>query len=219
MMKKLTKTALLAAATAFLLAGVTACFTSVNDDEATNDTNSGGNTTVGESGGGTTSSGGGASNGATTTLTGKWTALDYAPTDTPTGADKDIDSGTALGAVTVEGSGAVWKPNSSTAATSWKHLNTGKAEKGCLKFTIAAESKIVVSASSGNADKTADIVLCTATDGTTGKVTGSADSVTNKDYEDVTYETVPAGTYYLGAFPATTNSRGVRIASITVTAK
>ncbi|MBD5446678.1 MAG: hypothetical protein HDR32_02785 [Treponema sp.] len=147
------------------------------------------------------------------TLSGTWTALDYAPSTTPT--DKtSISTGTLLGKVSVEGTGAQWR----TSSNKWSSLETGKAASGCLKFEIGAESTIVVKASSTGGSNSSDIVLCTKNDGT-GTVAGSATTVTGTSFTEVTFDTVSAGTYYLGAFPAKSNSRGVRIQSIAVTAK
>ena len=161
-------------------------------------------------------SGSGTGTGSTSSaLTGTWTALTYATSTTYTD-NLTVDDGTKLGAVTVSGTGAKWRTDS--AGTKWSHLELGKAAAGCLKFTIGAASKVVVEAASTGGSNTSDIVLTTKDD-TEGTFSGDANTVTNSNYISVTYETVPAGTYYLGAFPAITNGRGVRIKSITVTAK
>ena len=177
---------------------------------------------AGSSGTGTgsgTGSGSGTGTGSTSSaLTGTWTALDYKPSDGPTSADSSgraIDAGTTLGAVTVKGSGAQWKPNNSSNPESWSYLETGKKDGGCLEFTIAASSTIEVVARSGNASGS-DIVLCKNIDGTNSVSEASGKATVSNSNETLTYNNVPAGTYYLGAYPADSLSRGVRIVSITV---
>ena len=176
--------------------------------------NQGGNNESGDQGG---EDGGeeGESPAVTGALTGTWTALDYVP-DGEINDKTAITNGTALGNVTVYGTTVVWR----TSSNKWTHFELGKNSEGCLTFTIGAESKVTVKAASTGGSNTSDIVLCTGNDGT-GAVTGSANTVTGTSYTSVTYETVPAGTYYLGAFPAVKggNERGVRIESITVEAK
>lgn len=153
-------------------------------------------------------------------LTGEWKAETYYPSSAPVKSLK-IDAGTTLGNVTIEGGDsetfAAWRANNNDNPTSWAHLELGKNDKGCLKFEIGATSTVVVEAASTGGSNTSDIVLTTKDD-TEGAVTGSAKTVTGSSYTSVTYQSVPAGTYYLGAFPASDNNRGVRIKSITVTA-
>lgn len=146
-------------------------------------------------------------------LSGTWEALSYA-TSTNYVDKTAITDETALGKVYVFGTGAIWRTDSNK--TKWTHLELGKAENGCLAFTIDSTSTIVVSAASTGGSNTSDLALINESD---SPVKGSASTVTGTSYTEVTYTDVPAGDYLLGAFPATDNGRGVRIKSITVTAK
>ena len=163
-------------------------------------------------------------------LTGTWTALDYA-TSTEYADKLSVADGTQFDAVTVFGSGANWRGGGKTTAgadvtySKWAHLELGKAAAGCLKFKIEDASKIIIKAASTGSTKDSDsaagisdIWLGTDTNDVknTG-ITGSATTVSGTTYTEVTYENVPAGTYYFGAFPAETYARGVRVESIVVT--
>ncbi len=155
--------------------------------------------------------GGGSSGGVPANWT--WTATDYASGIT---TDKtECAAGTALGYVKVSGTGATWRVSGSAAYC----LETGKSANGCLTFTTSGTATVTITAASTGNSNTSDAVLSTTAD-TTGAIAEATgkNTVTNSSPQTtLTYNNVPAGTYYFGAFPASPNNRGIRVYSITVT--
>ena len=119
-----------------------------------------------------------------------------------------------MGNVTVSGSGAIWRVNGSAAYC----LECGKTTNGCLTFTTTDTATITIVAASTGDSNVSDAILSTSKD-TTGAVsekTGATTVTGSSPQTTLTYENVSAGTYYFGAFPATTNKRGIRVYSINV---
>ena len=143
-----------------------------------------------------------------------WTATDYA--DGITEDKATISANSVLGNVTISGTGAIWRVSNSTPYC----METGKAANGCLKFTTSATATIaIVAASTGSSNKS-DAILSTSTDtsGAIAEASGATTVTGSNPQTTLTYNNVAAGTYFFGAFPASSNSRGLRVYSITVTA-
>ncbi len=161
-----------------------------------------------------TSSGGGEGGDDTTNDSWTWTASDYA--DGITTDKTSINADSVLGNVTISGTGATWRVSNSTPYC----METGKAANGCLKFTTSATATIaIVAASTGSSNKS-DAILSTSADtsGAIAEASGATTVTGSNPQTTLTYNNVAAGTYYFGAFPASTNGRGIRVYSITVTA-
>ena len=142
-----------------------------------------------------------------------WIAKDYAPSGTV--ADKTSQAAGSLGDITVEGSGATWRANGDPLA--YYCLELGKNNAGCAKFTLTKDAtKLTIEAASTGGSNTSDAILSTsastenAIKESTEKTTVSGSSPTTQ----LVYNNVSAGTYYFGAFPATSNKRGIRLYSI-----
>ena len=142
-----------------------------------------------------------------------WTATDYA--DSITDDSTSITASTVMGNVTVSGSGAVWRTKNSAAYC----LQTGTSTNGCLTFTLSEISKVVITAASTGSSNTSDAILSTtaSTSGAVAEDSGATTVSGSSPITTLTYSDVAAGTYYFGAFPATSNSRGIRVYTITVT--
>lgn len=142
-----------------------------------------------------------------------WIAKDYAPSGTV--ADKTSQAAGSLGDITVEGSGATWRANGDPLA--YYCLELGKNNAGCAKFTLTKDAtKLTIEAASTGGSNTSDAILSTsastenAIKESTEKTTVSGSSPTTQ----LVYNNISAGTYYFGAFPATSNKRGIRLYSI-----
>ncbi|MBP5283986.1 MAG: Ig-like domain-containing protein, partial [Treponema sp.] len=142
-----------------------------------------------------------------------WTATDYA--DGITADSTSITASTVMGNVTVSGSGAVWRTKNSAAYC----LQTGTSTNGCLTFSLSEISKVVITAASTGSTNTSDAILSTtaSTSGAVAEDSGATTVYSSSPITTLTYSNVPAGTYYFGAFPASSNSRGIRVYTITVT--
>ena len=213
MMKKLTKTALLAAATAFLLAGVTACFTSVNDD----DSSTGGTTGDTTSGGGTTSSGGGTSSGGSGTKT---YTLDATIAAVPADYTAETD-------ITLTADGLTFTFNSSKEGTSTGTYNHNKrynmggrmvAAKNYIGFTTTGAGSVVVHFYNNGKDaggRHAVFITDNPEDVSkpdTRAIAGSEATVaSSNDDITTTFTFDAAGTYYVGG------DNGIYITKLEVT--
>ncbi|HAC32343.1 MAG TPA: hypothetical protein DCF70_06915 [Treponema sp.] len=160
-----------------------------------------------------TSSGSGEGGDDTTNDSWTWTATDYA--DGITEDKAAIGANSVLGNVTISGTGAIWRVSNSTPYC----METGKAANGCLKFTTSATATIAIVAASTGSSNISDAILSTSAD-TSGAIAEASGAITvtgSNPQTTLTYNNVAAGTYYFGAFPAATNSRGLRVYSISVT--
>lgn len=161
-----------------------------------------------------TSSGSGEGGDDTTEDSWTWTATDYA--DEITTDKTSIDADSVLGNVTISGTGAIWRVSNSTPYC----METGKAANGCLKFTTSETATITIVAASTGSSNTSDAILSTSADtsGAIAEASGATTVTGSNPQTTLTYNNVAAGTYYFGAFPASSNTRGLRVYSITVTA-
>lgn len=143
-----------------------------------------------------------------------WTAIDYA--DGVTTDKTAISDGTAMGKVSASGTGLIWRVSGESAYC----IETGKAANGCLTFTTTETATIVIVAASTGSSNISDAILSTSADtsGAIAEASGATTVTGSNPQTTLTYNNVAAGTYYFGAFPASSNSRGLRVYSITVTA-
>ena len=142
-----------------------------------------------------------------------WTAADFG--DGITTDNTAISDGTELGYVTISGTGATWRVSGSAVYC----VQTGKTTNGCLKFTTSETATITIVAASTGSTNTSDAILSSSADasGAIAESDGVTTVTGSNPQTTLTYNNVPAGTYYFGAFPASTNGRGTRVYSITVT--
>lgn len=161
-----------------------------------------------------TSSGGGETGDDTTEGSWTWTAADFG--DGITTDNTAISDGAELGYVTISGTGATWRVSGSAVYC----VQTGKTTNGCLKFTTSETATITIVAASTGSSNTSDAILSTSADtsGAIAEASGATTVTGSNPQTTLTYNNVAAGTYYFGAFPASSNSRGLRVYSITVTA-
>ena len=139
-----------------------------------------------------------------------WTATDYVPSGTA--VDKTAQAAGQLGGITISGTGATWRVSNGA----YYCLELGKAANGCASFTLSSAATVTIVAASTGSKNTSDAILSTSTSETDAIAEkNGATTVTGSDPQTtLVYENVPAGTYYFGAFPASSNGRGIRLYSI-----
>lgn len=112
----------------------------------------------------------------------------------------------------VSGSDAVWRTKDDLSEL--KAIEIGKNGKSSIEFTVTGKAAVTIGASSTGGSNTSDAVLWNENSDPVEEknkittVTGTSSTLLSYD--------IPAGTYRFVAAPATTNSRGVRVLSLTV---